>query len=172
MRLCLWLARVASSVLADIGLKKNKRNRRKVVAICLTIGKNVCMTTTSHTSASSALVAVIEKRMEMFTNGIGESAESNTAIAISAHRLLPITCEIIGSLPNLSQETINAYLWQKSGKPRPSALVYQIDGERYLVAKHPTYKDDLSESETEIEFSGRAVSGVSVERALSLYDNE
>lgn len=130
------------------------------------------MTTTSHTSAPSALVAVIEKRIEMFTNGIGESAESNNAIAISAHRLLPITCEIIGSLPNLSQETVNAYLWQTSGKPRPSALVYQIDGERYLVAKHPTYKDDLSESESEIEFSGRAVSGVSVERALSLYDND
>lgn len=108
----------------------------------------------------------------MFTYGIGESAESNNAIAISAHRLLPITCEIIGALPTLSQETVNAYLWQKSGKPRPSALVYQIDGERYLVAKHPTYKDDLSESETEIEFSGRAVSGVSVERALSLYDND
>lgn len=130
------------------------------------------MTTTNNNSAPSAIRVVIEKRMEMFTNGIGESAESNNAIAISAHRLLPITCEIIGSLPTLSQETVNAYLWQKSGKPRPSALVYQIDGERYLVAKHPTYKDDLSESETEIEFSGRAVSGVSVERALSLYDNE
>ena len=89
----------------------------------------------------------------MLINGIGESAESNNAIAISAHRLLPITCEIIGAMPNLSQETVNAYLWQKSGKPRPSALVYQIDGESYLVAKHPTYKDSETETETETVFT-------------------
>ena len=94
----------------------------------------------------------------MFTNGIGESAESNNAIAISAHRLLPITCEIIGSLPNLSQETVNAYLWQTSGKPRPSALVYQIDGERYLVAKHPIIGSEVETvNDGETEFSTRTI---------------
>lgn len=93
----------------------------------------------------------------METNGIGESAESNNAIAISAHRLLPNTCVIVGELPTLTQETVNAYLWQKSGKPRPSALVYQIDGTRYLVAKHPTYKDSESESESEIVFTIRTM---------------
>ena len=109
----------------------------------------------------------------MFNYGIGESAESNTAIAISAHRLLPITCEIIGSLPNLSQETVNAYLWARNGKPRKSALIYQIDGERYLVAKHPIIGGEIETvNDGETEFSSRAVSGVSVERALSLYDNE
>ena len=111
--------------------------------------------------------------MEMFNYGIGESAESNTAIAISAHRLLPITCEIIGSLPNLSQETVNAYLWARNGKPRKSALIYQIDGGRYLVAKHPIIVSEIETvNDGETEFSSRAVSGVSVERALSLYDNE
>ena len=93
----------------------------------------------------------------METNGIGETAKSNNAIAISAHRLLPITCVIVGSLPTLTQETVNAYLWQKSGKPRPSALVYQIDGERYLVAKHPTYKDSETETETETVFTIRTM---------------
>lgn len=111
------------------------------------------MTTTSHNRETLATCYVIEKINTMETNGIGESAESNTAIAISAHRLLPITCEIVGLLPTLSQETVNAYLWQKSGKPRPSALVYSIDGESYLVAKHPTYKDSETETETETVFT-------------------
>ena len=131
------------------------------------------MTTTSHNREILALVAVIEKGIEMFNYGIGESAESNNAIAISAHRLLPITCEIIGALPTLSQETVNAYLWARNGKPRKSALVYQIDGERYLVAKHPIIGGEIETvNDGETEFSSRAVSGVSVERALSLYDNE
>ena len=116
------------------------------------------MTTTNNNSAPSAIRVVIEKRMEMFTYGIGESAESNTAIAISAHRLLPITCEIIGSLPNLSQETVNAYLWARNGKPRKSALVYQIDGERYLVAKHPIIGSEVETvNDGETEFSTRTI---------------
>ena len=119
--------------------------------------KVICMTTTSHNRETLATCCVIEKGNLMLINGIGESAESNNAIAISAHRLLPVTCQIIGAMPNLSQETVNAYLWQKSGKPRPSALVYQIDGESYLVAKHPTYKDSESESESEIVFTIRTI---------------
>lgn len=111
------------------------------------------MTTTSHNRETLATCCVIEKINTMETNGIGESAESNTAIAISAHRLLPNTCVIIGAMPNLTQETVNAYLWQRSGKPRPSALVYSIDGESYLVAKHPTYKDSETETETETVFT-------------------
>ena len=116
------------------------------------------MTTTSHNREILALVAVIDKAIEMFTYGIGETAESNTAIAISAHRLLPITCEIIGSLPNLSQETVNAYLWARNGKPRKSALVYQIDGERYLVAKHPIIGSEVETvNDGETEFSTRTI---------------
>ena len=128
-----------------------------MLANCLTIGNNGGMTTTSHNRETLATCCVIETGNSMLINGIGETAKSNNAIAISAHRLLPITCEIIGSLPTLSQETVNAYLWQKSGKPRPSALVYQIDGESYLVAKHPTYKDSETETETEIVFSYRTI---------------
>lgn len=128
-----------------------------MLASCLTIGNNGGMTTTSHNRETLATCYVTEKVQLMETNGIGESAESNNAIAISAHRLLPNTCVIVGELPTLTQETVNAYLWQKSGKPRPSALVYQIDGTRYLVAKHPTYKDSESESESEIVFTIRTM---------------
>ena len=92
-----------------------------------------------------------------------QAIESNTmlennTLPIGLARLLPQSCVIIGTMPMLTQETINAYLWARNGKPRKGSLVYTIDGEKYLVTNHPS-ADKFAEYENtnETVFTARSV---------------
>ena len=86
-------------------------------------------------------------------------------ILISAHRLLPNSAVIVGALPMLTQETINAFLWARNGKPRKDAMIYTIDDTKYLVTNHPTSASDFVpeyEENTEQTYVVRSVTQQSI----------
>jgi len=110
---------------------------------------------TSNPMTSQATSATVARKVQNTMN----------EILISAHRLLPNSAVIVGALPMLTQETVNAFLWARNGKPRKDAMIYTIDETKYLVTNHPTSVNDFVpeyEENTEQTYVVRSVTQQSV----------
>lgn len=89
------------------------------------------------------------------------------------------SCRVIGSLSDLSPETIRHYEWKSNGMPRKDVVRYTVGNITYLVAGHPAthaeaLKPSLVESYSTIgepqEFAPRTTARSIVERIERDYE--
>ena len=132
------------------------------------------MTTANNNSAPSAIRVVIEKVNEMSTNGIGESAETTYAIR-DYSRVATKDNTPVRYITRVAQpENITAWLRANAHK---GGMVRTINGATYFEIGHALGVYDKTINRCEFPLMPKrgyrkGIKGVSVARALSLYDNE
>lgn len=62
-------------------------------------------------------------------------------MAITAGRFLPKGAVIRGRAEDMTSEQVRGYLW-KGDRPRKSAMLYTVDGVRYVVTNHRTWLNE------------------------------
>ena len=136
------------------------------------------MTTTSHNRETLALVAVIEKAKAMFNYGIGESAESNSNTYAMRDYSRNATKENtpLRYITRVS-EPDNATAWLIANAHN-GAMVRTLNGVKHYEIGHALGVWDKTTGTTHYPLMPkrgarrRGARGVSVERALSIYDND
>jgi predicted Zn-dependent protease len=136
------------------------------------------MTTTSHNRETLALVAVIEKAKAMFNYGIGESAESNSNTYATRDYSRQATKENtpLRYITRVS-EPDNATAWLIANAHN-GAMVRTLNGVKHYEIGHALGVWDKTTGTTHYPLMPkrgarrRGARGVSVERALSIYDND
>ena len=135
------------------------------------------MTTRDTTGATRATCVVIEKAKAMFTYGIGESAECQNTYAVRDY-----------SRPATKENTPIRYI-ARVGKPENvtawlianahnGAMVRTLNGATHYEMGHALAVWDSTIGYAQYPLmpkgvrASRGVRGVSVERALSIYDND
>jgi len=132
------------------------------------------MTTANNNSAPSAIRVVIEKVNEMSTNGIGESAETTYAIR-DYSRVATKDNTPVRYITRVAQpENITAWL---RANAHIGGMVRTINGATYFEIGHALGVYDKTINRCEFPLMPKrgyrkGIKGVSVARALSLYDNE
>jgi len=145
--------------------------------------------TTSQTREPRALVAVIEKGNEMFNYGIGESAESNStelayeelgkpyAIRDYSRVATKDNTPVRFITPITFHGAVNVTAWLIANAHN-GAMVRTLNGVTHYEIGHALGVWDKTTGTTHFPLMPRRGSrrrgarGVSVERALSIYDNE
>ncbi len=136
------------------------------------------MTTTSHNRETLALVAVIEKVNTMSEYGIGESAESNsnTYAMRDYSRVATKENTPVRYITRVS-EPVNATAWLIANAHN-GAMVRTLNGVKHYEIGHALGVWDKTTGTTHYPLMPkrgarrRGARGVSVERALSIYDND
>ena len=136
------------------------------------------MTTTSHNRETLALVAVIEKMNTMSEYGIGETAKSNSNTYAMRDYSRNATKENtpVRYITRVS-EPDNATAWLIANAHN-GAMVRTLNGVKHYEIGHALGVWDKTTGTTHYPLMPkrgarrRGARGVSVERALSIYDND
>jgi len=136
------------------------------------------MTTTSHNRETLALVAVIEKVNTMSEYGIGETAKSNSNTYATRDYSRQATKENtpVRYITRVS-EPDNATAWLIANAHN-GAMVRTLNGVKHYEIGHALGVWDKTTGTTHYPLMPkrgarrRGARGVSVERALSIYDND
>jgi hypothetical protein len=136
------------------------------------------MTTTSHNRETLALVAVIEKMNTMSEYGIGETAESNSNTYATRDYSRQATKENtpVRYITRVS-EPVNATAWLIANAHN-GAMVRTLNGVKHYEIGHALGVWDKTINRCEFPLMPkrgarrRGARGVSVERALSIYEND
>lgn len=136
------------------------------------------MTTRDTTSATRATCVVIEKAKAMFTYGIGESAESNIktyAVRDYSRKVTKDHTPLRYITRVSTPENVNAWLIENMSN---GGMVRTLNGATYYEIGHALAVWDRTTDRAEYPLMPRrgsrrrGANGVSVERALSIYENE
>ena len=133
------------------------------------------MTSTSHNRETLATRCVIEKGNEMLNNGIGESAESTYAMRDYSRQATKDNTPVRYITCVSQPENITAWLIANAHN---GAMVRTLNGVKHYEIGHALGVWDNTTGTTHYPLMPkrgarrRGARGVSVERALSIYDND
>ena len=139
------------------------------------------MTTASNNSETIATHSVIEKAKAMFTYGIGEPAESNSntyAIRDYSRKVTKDNTPVRYITRVSTPENVTAWLIENMSN---GAMVRTLNGVTHYEIGHAlAVWDSTIFSDDNLKYplmpkgvrANRGARGVSVERALSIYDND
>jgi predicted Zn-dependent protease len=139
---------------------------------------NECMTTRDTTSAIRATRVVIEKGNKLFTNGIAETGKSNSntyAMRDYSRKATKDNTPVRYITRVGAPDNVNAWLIANAHN---GAMVRTLNGATHYEIGHAVgvWDNDTQRAHYPLMPKGsrarRGVRGVSVERALSIYDNE
>lgn len=135
------------------------------------------MTTASHNRETIATCDVIEKAKAMFTNGTAETGRSNNTYAMRDYSRKATKSETpIRYITRVgAPDNVNAWLLANAHN---GAMVRTLNGATHYETGHAlaVYDETIGYAQYPLMPKGvranRGVRGVSVERALSIYDND